>query len=98
MKTVDPNWDHRQVELRSDHADAGLKGRDFALVGHLAFGKDEDAPALVREVAHIAERGQSARLVLGDGEGVEEKGRQIVVQAIGEAMPVKMLIKELFAH
>src|ERR1700719_583103 len=92
IETVNTDRDYRYLQLRSDHADSGLKGSNFALPRHPSLGENEDTPALIRQIADVAKGGQSARLTLGDRKGIEKGCRQIIVQAISEAFALKMLM------
>src|SRR5690348_12938488 len=72
VESADPDRNDGYLQLGSDHADAGLECRNLAGIGHLALGKNQDAPALAGQLAHIAKRFQSAALALRNREGVEE--------------------------
>src|SRR5882762_495692 len=98
IESLDADRDHRYAEPRCDHSHAGLKRGDLAIARHLAFGKNEHTPFFVRHLAHIAKRFERARLVLRNGEGVEEPCRQVIVQAVAETSSVEMRLEEFFAH
>ena len=89
---------HRDSQLRRNHPDAGLEGRDLAGPCHLAFRENQQTPFVVGQLADVAQGGERAGFALRDRKGIEEKRGEIVIQAIREAAAVKMFFEKFLAH
>jgi len=59
---------HLENDLTVDHSHPRLKGSDLAVTRHLAFGKNEHTPFLVRQLAHVAKRLERAKALLIRGD------------------------------
>src|ERR1035438_7437731 len=94
IHTIDADGNHRNVQFRGYHSDAWLEGRDFAAAGHYSFGEDQDTPFFIRQLADVAQRFECSRLALRDWKTVEQPRRQVIVQAVGKASAVEMLVEE----
>ena len=82
----------------------GRNGRDFAMVGPFAFGKDQHREAVAEQLARIAQRLARARLALRQRERVEECRRQVVLEASRDSLAArvplweKMRLEEFLRH
>src|SRR5688500_10899763 len=78
--------DHRHAQSGSHHADTGAKRRDLAMVGALPYGKDEHRKAVADQLSRIPKRLSRARLALRQRKRVEDRRRQVVLEAACEPL------------
>src|SRR6185503_14318984 len=86
LDALDAHRNDRHPEPRADHADAAAKRFELARRRALALGKNQDRPAVTRELADVLQRLTRTCLALRERERVEVERREIVVQRIGEPL------------
>ena len=72
---VEPEGDDGKAAFDGDETCAAHEGLDGASDGELAFGVDEDGPAVVDDLAHVFEAGADGAF-LSEREAVAQQGVQ----------------------
>ena len=85
---------HRHAQPRRHHPDAGTKRTDFAMIGTLAFWKDQHREAVADELARVAQRLPRARLALWQRERVEKGGREVVLEASSHPLSTRVPLRK----
>src|SRR3954464_6430165 len=92
VQARNPHRDDRDVEPGANHPDAAPERVQLSIGRSLALREDEQRIALGEQGADVAQRLPGAGLPLRQREGVEEQGRQVVVQAVGRPRLAAVLL------
>src|ERR1700680_1602805 len=90
--------------MRRDHSDAGPERENLSSPRAVAFRKNEDRPAFIRQLAHVSNGLACAGFALRNREGVEKECGQPIIQAVSEplapavALREEMRVEEFFGH
>src|SRR4051794_29282208 len=94
IQAFQPNGNHWDVEPRRHHADSWTKRLNFSMTRPFAFGKNQDREAIVDEIACVSQCLPRAGFTLRQRERVEKCRGEPVVEAVGEPLLARVLLRE----
>src|SRR5262245_55586929 len=87
----DANRHDRNSQPGRDHPNSRPEAPDDAVAHALTLWEDQDRESAFDDLAHVSKRLARADLALRQRKGVEEEGREIVVEAVRKPFATRVL-------